>query len=39
VVGELAEDRERFYFEFAEAFQARGFPLSPFNLPAVTSLG
>lgn len=38
VVGELAEERGRYYFEFSESFQARGFPLSPFNLPVVPGL-
>ena len=37
-VGELAEDRGRFFFEFDEAFIARGFPLSPFKLPVVPGL-
>lgn len=38
VVGELAEDRGRFFFEFAESFIAHGFPLSPFKLPAAPGL-
>lgn len=32
-VGELAEDRGQFYFEFSEDFQARALPISPFKLP------
>ena len=28
-VGELAEDRGRFFFEFDESFITRGVPLSP----------
>ena len=37
-VGELAEDRGRFFFEFSESFIAHGFPLSPFKLPVVPGL-
>jgi serine/threonine-protein kinase HipA len=37
-VGELAEDRGRFYFEFDESFLTHGFPLSPFKLPVVPGL-
>jgi serine/threonine-protein kinase HipA len=32
-VGELAEDRGRYYFEFAPGFLTDGFPLSPFKFP------
>ena len=38
VVGELAEERGRYYFEFAESFIAHGFPLSPFKLPVAPGL-
>lgn len=34
-VGELAEERGRFFFAFDAAFVAHGFPLSPFKLPVV----
>ncbi len=37
-VGELAEDRGRFFFEFDEQFMTHGFPLSPFKLPVVPGL-
>ncbi|MEI7900527.1 MAG: type II toxin-antitoxin system HipA family toxin [bacterium] len=37
-VGDLAEDRGRFFFEYDAAFVARGFPLSPFKLPAIPGL-
>lgn len=33
VVGELAEDRGQYFFEFDESFLTHGFPLSPFKLP------
>ena len=37
-VGELAEDRGQFFFEFDHAFVMHGFPLSPFKLPVVPGL-
>jgi serine/threonine-protein kinase HipA len=37
-VGELAEDRGRYFFEFDEFFITQGTPLSPFKLPAVPGL-
>jgi serine/threonine-protein kinase HipA len=37
-VGELAEDRGRYFFEFDEFFITQGIPLSPFKLPAVPGL-
>jgi len=37
-VGELAEDRSRFFFEFDESFITRGLPLSPFKLPVAPGL-
>ena len=37
-VGELAEERGRFFFEFDPSFVAHGFPLSPFKLPVVPGL-
>lgn len=38
VMGELAEEGRQFFFEYDEAFLARGYPLSPFKLPAVPGL-
>lgn len=38
VVGELAEDRGQFFFEFDESFLTHGFPLSPFKLPVVPGM-
>lgn len=32
-VGELAENRGRYFFEFSSDFRTKGFPLSPFKLP------
>jgi serine/threonine-protein kinase HipA len=37
-VGELAEEGRQFYFEYDEAFLARGYPLSPFKLPVAPGL-
>lgn len=37
-VGELAEDRRRFFFEFDAAFMALGISLSPFKFPVAAGL-
>lgn len=37
-VGELAEDRGQFFFEFDESFITGGYPLSPFKLPVAPGL-
>jgi len=37
-VGELAEEGRQFFFEYDEAFLARGYPLSPFKLPVAPGL-
>jgi serine/threonine-protein kinase HipA len=37
-VGDLAEERSKFFFEYDEAFLAHGYPLSPFKLPVAPGL-
>jgi len=37
-VGELAEDRGSYFFEFDESFITQGIPLSPFKFPAAPGL-